>query len=98
MTDANAAPRTDEDVRASDARAGRRILLAVGLAVVAVAGLIGFVVGTNNADRAATTELFGVVAVPVTGPSMALAGVVLAALALGTLFGLVELAARLEGR
>jgi hypothetical protein len=96
VTDTDAAPRTDDDVPASDAGAGRRILLGVGLAVVAVAGLIGYVVGTNNAGRTATTELFGVVAVPVTGPWLGLAGVVLASLAVGTLFALVELVSRLE--
>lgn len=74
---------------------GRRILLLVGASVVAVAGLIGFFVGTNN--EVATFDAFGVVTLPGSGLAVAAYGVVLSGLALAVLFGLVELASRLEG-
>lgn len=75
---------------------GRPILLAVGVSVVLVSGLIGFFVGSNGSVVGPEATLFGIVTVPTTPATMAGAGMVLSVLLLGTLFGLVELATRLE--
>lgn len=75
---------------------GRPILLAVGVSVVLVSGLIGFFVGSNGSVVGPEARLFGLVTVPTTPATMAAAGMVLAVLLLGTLFALVELASRLE--
>lgn len=75
---------------------GRRVLLAVGVAVVCTTGLIGYVAGTNNTGRVAAVELFGLVSVPTTGLAWATVGVALAAVGLAVLFGLVELASRFD--
>jgi hypothetical protein len=75
---------------------GRPILLAVAASVVLVSGLIGFFVGSNGSVVGPEATLFGLVTVPTTPATMAGAGMLLAVLLLGTLFGLVELASRLE--
>lgn len=81
---------------ATDVADGRPILLAVGVSVVLVSGLIGFFVGSNGSVVGPEARLFGLVTVPTTPATMAGAGMVLALLLLGTLFALVELASRLE--
>lgn len=81
---------------ATDVADGRPILLAVGVSVVLVSGLIGFFIGSNGSVVGPEATLFGVVTVPTTPATMAGAGMVLSVLLLGTLFGLVELATRLE--
>jgi hypothetical protein len=73
-------------------------LLAVGGVVVLTTATIGYVVGTNNAGRVPPVDLLGLVTVPTTGAAWATVGVVVATTGLALLFGLVELASRLEAR
>ena len=75
---------------------GRRILLSVGGLVVVLSGGIGWFVGSNGqlSDAAVLGTGF---AIPVTPGAIALYGVAVSTAILGGLFGLVELASRLEG-
>ena len=75
---------------------GRRILLSVGAVVIGLSGGIGWFVGSNGqlSDAAVLGTGF---AIPVTPGAIALYGVVVSTAILGGLFGLVELASRLEG-
>jgi hypothetical protein len=75
---------------------GRRILLSVGAVVIVLSGGIGWFVGSNGqlSDAAVLGTGF---AIPVTPGAIALYGVVVSTGILGGLFGLVELASRLEG-
>ena len=75
---------------------GRRIVVAVGVVVVALAGVVGFVVGENAAESGESVQVFGSVAIPASGPALGAFGALLAAAVLGGLFALVELASRLE--
>jgi ABC-type hemin transport system ATPase subunit len=92
VTDAH----TDGEVEPSPAGTGRRLLGWVGLAIVTTIGLVGYIVGANNAGRAATVEVLWGLTLPVSGLTVALYGVVLSATALIVLFGLVELASRFD--
>lgn len=74
---------------------GRRILLAVGGIVVVLSGGIGWIVGSNGALEVAAVLGTGFT-IPVTPATVALYGVVVSTTILGVLFGLVELASRLE--
>lgn len=76
---------------------GRRIVVVVGLVVVALAGGVGFVVGENAAEAGETVQILGSLSVPASGPALGAFGGLLAATLLGGLFALVELASRLEG-
>jgi hypothetical protein len=58
--------------------------------------MIGFFVGSNGSVVGPEATLFGLVTVATTPATMAGAGILLALLLLGGLFGLVELASRLE--
>ncbi|MFC6825446.1 DUF7520 family protein [Halopelagius fulvigenes] len=76
---------------------GRRILLGVGAVVVALAGIVGFFVGSNGAEtvpRAAV--LGGLVTIPTTPLSMSLYAVFVTTAVLAALFGLVAVASRYE--
>ena len=75
---------------------GRRILLGVGALVFAISGGLGWFVGSNGqlSDAAVLGTGF---AVPVTPGALALYGIAVSTALLGGLFGLVELASRLEG-
>ena len=75
---------------------GRRILLAVGVTVIVISGGLGWFVGSNGelSDAAVLGTGF---AIPVTPGALALYGIVVSTALLGGLFGLVELASRLEG-
>lgn len=75
---------------------GRRILLAVGAVVVVLSGGIGWLVGSNGALETAAVLGTGFT-IPVTPGTVALYGLVVSTTLLGGLFGLVELASRLEG-
>ena len=75
---------------------GRRIVVVVGVVVVALAGVVGFVVGENAAASGETVEIFGSVAIPASGPALGAFGALFAAVVLGGLFALVELASRRE--
>ena len=75
---------------------GRRVFLVVAASVVALAGVIGFFVGSNGAEVAPTISVFGLLALPTTPATLTLYGMVLAAVALAVLFGLVTLASRVD--
>jgi hypothetical protein len=89
--------RSDTDVSPARSGLGRRILLSVGVVVVALAGVVGFFVGSSDATSASTVAVFGgLMAVPLTPLSMALFAAVVATVVLSTLFGLVALASRYD--
>ncbi len=75
---------------------GRRILLSVGALVILLSGGIGWFVGSNGQLDDAAVLGTGIT-VPVTPGAIALYGIVVSTAILGGLFGLVELASRLEG-
>ena len=88
---------TEPAAAAEDGR-GRSILLAVGVCVVALSGLLGFFIGNNGAETVPQSELFGgLLVIPTTPLSMTTYAVVLSTLVLLVLFGLVEVASRMEG-
>jgi len=73
-------------------------MLGVGATVVALSGGIGWLVGSNGAVELSEAAVLGTgVTIPVTPAAVALYGIAVSTLLLGTLFGLVELASRLEG-
>ena len=74
---------------------GRRILLTVGAIVVVLSGGIGWLVGSNGALETAAVLGTGFT-IPVTPVTVAAYGLVVSTAVLGGLFGLVELASRLE--
>ncbi|MGM0604869.1 MAG: DUF7520 family protein [Halobacteriota archaeon] len=75
---------------------GRKILIGVGVSVVAIGGVLGGFVGAVGADQVSEIEIFGVLTVPMTPIWMALYGMIATAIVLGVLFGAVELASRYE--
>ena len=75
---------------------GRRVLIGVGIAVVVLAGIVGFVIGGKSAETRSTIVVFGTVALPASGGAVAAYGAALAALVVGTLFGAVSLASRYD--
>ncbi|QIB74553.1 hypothetical protein GL213_08190 [Halogeometricum borinquense] len=76
---------------------GRSILIAVGASVVATSGIIGFFIGNNGSEVVSEIPLFGgLIVLPTTPVSMTLYGIVLSTIVLVCLFGLVELASRME--
>jgi len=81
---------------ADDSTDGRRIFLVIVVAVVLLAGGIGFFVGANGASVAPTITVFGGIDIPTTPATMTLYGMVLALVSLGVLFGLVTLASRFD--
>ncbi|WP_049987421.1 DUF7520 family protein [Halobellus rufus] len=77
---------------------GRRIMLWVGAIVVVLSAGIGWLVGSNGSIEISEAAILGTgVTIPVTPAAVALYGVAVSVLLLGVLFGLVELASRLEG-
>jgi formate hydrogenlyase subunit 3/multisubunit Na+/H+ antiporter MnhD subunit len=76
---------------------GRRIMLAVGGTVVLLSAAVGWFVGSNGSAELADAAVLGTnLTIPVTPLAVALYGVGISTLLLGGLFGLVELASRLE--
>jgi len=98
MTDGggSAGPETGGAGAAGTPGLGRRILLSVGAIVVVISGGLGWFVGSNGALSDAAVLGTGLT-VPVTPGALALYGVVVSTAILAGLFGLVELASRLEG-
>lgn len=80
----------------TDSTDGRRIFGVVAVTVVALAGVIGFVVGSNGAAVAPTIAVVGGIDLPTTPVTMTLYGMGLATLSLAALFGLVTLASRYD--
>lgn len=70
-------------------------MLLVGAAVVAVAGVVGFIVGANGVGRPGI-EVFGVATLPATPVAVAVYAMALATAVLAALFAAVELASRIE--
>ena len=78
----------------AETRSSRPIFAAVAVVVVAVAGLMGAVVGTTGQQRGKAMALFGVELFEFSPVSMALFGMALTAFVLALLFGLVSIAAK----
>lgn len=76
---------------------GRRILLLLGAGMVGLGGVLGFFVGANGGGGIDAIRPFGVVTVPISPGAMTVYGMVLIALAIGTLYGLVSAASRFDG-
>ena len=86
------------DAEAGRPGLGRKIMLGIGATVVLLSGGIGWLVGSNGAVELSEAAVLGTeVTIPVTPAAVALYGIVVSTLLLGLLFGLVELASRLEG-
>jgi hypothetical protein len=75
---------------------GSRIFLVVAVTVVALAGLLGFFVGSNGAAVAPTISVAGGLTLPTTPLTMTAYGMLLAAVSLAALFGLVSFASRFD--
>lgn len=83
-------------VETSRGRPGDRVVVQLYVVIVAVAGLMGFVIGAiRPADL--EPELFGVVALPPTPLGVALYGVVTVGAGLGLLLALVVYVSRRYG-
>lgn len=80
-----------------DRNSGRRLLLALGGLVIPLGGMIGFIVGANGGgDVMSKFSLFGLLTVPLTPGAMTLYGMILITVAIGILYGAVEIASRYE--
>ena len=78
-----------------DRNSGRRLLLALGGLVIPLGGMIGFIVGANGGgDVMSKFSLFGLLTVPLTPGAMTLYGMILITVAIGILYGAVEIASR----
>ncbi|MFB6129271.1 MAG: hypothetical protein ABEJ28_00425 [Salinigranum sp.] len=75
---------------------GRRIFVAVGIAVILLAGMVGFVIGSNGAQVRPSIVVFGVLTLPVTPGTMAAYASVLAAVIVTALLGAVSVASRYD--
>ncbi|WP_132057516.1 DUF7520 family protein [Halorussus amylolyticus] len=73
---------------------GRPFLAGAAVVVVALAGLLGAVVGASGQEREVPMEIAGVVLFEMTPVSMAAFGMAATAGVLALLFGLVTVAAR----
>lgn len=83
---------TDPD----DRGVGRRILSLLGLGMIALGGVLGFVVGANGGGGIDAIEPFGLVTVPISPGAMTLYGMVVIAVAIATLYVLVSVASRYD--
>ena len=79
-----------------DRGAGRRILSFLGLGMIALGGVLGFVVGANGGGDIDAIEPFGLLTVPISPGAMTLYGMGVIAVAIGTLYALVSLASRYD--
>lgn len=75
---------------------GRRLFLLVAPVVVVLCGVVGALVGANAAERGAAVVVFGVLTLPASGLVVGAFAALLATVVLASLFGLVELASRLD--
>ncbi|RLM89422.1 cox cluster protein [Haloarcula sp. Atlit-7R] len=71
-----------------EARSGRQIVLRLYVAIVVLAGVMGFVLGSIRPEDL-EPELFGVIALPPTPFGVAIYGFVTIGIVLGVLLGLV---------
>lgn len=79
-----------------DTGVGRRILLGLGIGMVALGGVLGFFVGANGGGGLDAIEPFGLVTVPISPGAMTLYGMGVIALAIGTVYTLVSVASRFD--
>lgn len=75
---------------------GRKLFLLAAPIIVALCGVVGALVGANAAQRGADVVAFGVFTLPASGIAVGAFAVGLAVVVLTALFGLVELASRLD--
>ncbi|USZ68956.1 hypothetical protein NGM10_04265 [Halorussus salilacus] len=75
---------------------GRPVFAIVAIAVVALAGLLGAVVGASGQERGVAMDLAGVVSFGMTPVSMAAFGVLATGSVLAVLFGLVSIASKYD--
>jgi hypothetical protein len=72
------------------------LFLAVAPIVVVLCGVVGALVGANAAERGAEVVIFGAFSLPPSGAVVGAFAALLATTVLAALFGLVELASRLD--
>ncbi|NHN64050.1 cox cluster protein [Haloarcula sp. JP-Z28] len=72
----------------AEARSGQQIVLRLYVAIVVLAGVMGFVLGSIRPEDL-EPELFGVIALPPTPLGVAIYGFVTIGIVLGVLLGLV---------
>ena len=77
---------------------GRPLFVRIGVGVMAVATVFGYIVGASAAERASSVRLASVVTIPLSGPAMAAYAGLLAFVVIGCLFAAVEAASRREAR
>lgn len=83
-------------IQSDDTGVGRRILLSLGVGMIALGGVLGFVVGANGGGEFNTIKPFGLLTVPISPGAMTLYGMVVITVAIGTLYGLVSVASRYD--
>jgi hypothetical protein len=64
--------------------------------MIALGGVLGFIVGANGGRGLDAIEPFGLLTVPISPGAMTLYGMVVIAVAIGTLYGLVSVASRYD--
>ena len=74
------------------------MLVGIGVGVVGVAAVIGFIVGATGSETMSSVRVAGAVTFPLSGPTMAAYASLLAATVLGGLFAAVEAVSRREAR
>jgi hypothetical protein len=87
---------TESDTQPGIAGLGRRILLGLGGGMIVLGGILGVIVGGNGGDTVAQLSVPGPLTVPVTPLAMALYGMTVVGLALGSLYGLLTIASRYD--
>jgi len=83
-------------IESDDRGSGRRILSLLGLGMIALGGVLGFIVGANDGGGIDAIEPFGLVTVPISPGAMTLYGMAVIAVAIGTLYALVSIASRYD--
>ncbi|ESS09074.1 MAG: hypothetical protein A07HN63_01284 [uncultured archaeon A07HN63] len=87
---------SDHDTAAGIAGFGRKLLLALGGSMVLLGGILGLIVGANGGGTVAELTVAGPLTVPVTPFAMALYGMTVVGVALGSVYGLVTVASRFD--
>ncbi|MFB6309095.1 MAG: cox cluster protein [Haloarculaceae archaeon] len=88
-----AASDAGDGVQGVPGRSGDRIVVGLYLVIVALAGVMGFVLGTIS-PQGLDPELFGVVQLPPTPVGVAIYGAITVGVGLGALLGLVVYVSR----
>ena len=82
--------------QSNDTAVGRRILLSLGIGMIALGGVLGFIVGANGGGELDAIEPFGLLTIPISPGAMSLYGMVVIAVAIGALYTLVSVASRYD--